>query len=126
MSPWTLHVHWRIEPHAFQRLPSDLIPHVCVRMEAVTLDPQLPLIGCTHCAWKHSPEAKTCPRCGLVVKSPCATPLSTKQKIKSLGLVMLLAAVGGPMLLEIPLGVLFGAGLGASGLLLTLFGGDTH
>lgn len=51
--------------------------------------------------------------------------MSAKQKIKSLGLVLLLAAVGGPMLLEIPLGVLFGAALGASGLLLTLFG-DTH
>lgn len=64
----------------------------------------------------------TCPRCGLAVKVT-PTRQETKPKIASLGVLMLLAAVGGPLFLEVPVGYLFGAGMGASGLLLALFSG---
>jgi uncharacterized paraquat-inducible protein A len=90
----------------------------CLEM---TMSEQETQIRCPHCDWNYSPTAKTCPRCGLKEKLP-ARVHKPKPQIASLGILMLLAAFSGPLLLELPLGYIFGVGVGASGFMLTLFG----
>jgi hypothetical protein len=79
---------------------------------------------CPHCGWNHPTTAKCCNRCGLSGEAPVVHRADTSTpQITALGLLMLLGAVGGPFFLELPIGYLFGAGMGASGIVLTILGG---